>query len=404
MQTASAIQPSVSTPSYQVVAQPQVVTAPSQAQMVVPQVQQAPYQAQVMPMAQVAPVSPYLATAPYQTPANPFAQQVFSQPNSQESQLALQLAQQAIQALSGRNGNNPYQPQADQYLGTDPYSHLNQAQRQMGQGYRDYPQTYPPQSQPNYTPTTSNPYIPQQTPIATVPPGVAETLRSQGIPTSGISPDQINGGYATTDEILAAYGNNPAIAMDSLNKYACALEDQGAALVQALKIREAQLGQALQKLEADNHILTNLDILGPWYLDLSAQAGETRSNWRQVLAEGGNAKDISLLQPPPQLQQQMQQQRMQQQQMDPQMAQMQQMMNPGANPAALAAQYMQSAATGQPMPGMNQVQRPSFPQVPVAAGQGMGMDTIYQVPPSQRWQVIDQLSAQGGFRGTRIRL
>lgn len=228
-----------------------------------------------------------------------------------------------------------------------------------------------------------------------------ETLRNQGIPVNGISPDQINGGYATTDEILAAYGNNPAIAMDSLNKYACALEDQGAALVQALRIREAQLGEALQKLEADNHILTNLDILGPWYLDLSAQAGETRSNWRQVLAEGGQPGDISLLQPPPQLQQQIQQQRMQQG-MNPQMAEMQQMMNPGANPMALAAQYMQSAATGQPMPA--NVQRPSFPQVPVAAGQGMSLEAIHQIPPSQRWQLIDQLSAQGSFRGARIRL
>ena len=234
--------------------------------------------------------------------------------------------------------------------------------------------------------------------MAIAPPGIAEVLQRAGLP---INETRGNSGLASSEEIYQAYGGDLAYAAQAINKYACVLEDAVKELSHYAQVREAQAMELAQKVQADNFILTDLNTLGQWYLDLAASNGEAKENWREILAAGGSADDFSLL--PPSNQRQAPQMGMNGMTgMNPQMAQMQQQMNPGLNPAALAAQYMQSAAQGTQMP---QVQRPEFPQVPTPSnGQGMSPAMLNQVPPSERWRYIDALSQNGGFRGARLRV
>ena len=224
--------------------------------------------------------------------------------------------------------------------------------------------------------------------MAIAPPGIAEVLQRAGIPLNEV---RGNAGLASSEEIYQAYGGDLAYAAQAVNKYACVLEDAIKELSQYAQVRDAQLAEVVQKLQADNFILTDLNTLGQWYLDLAASNGEARENWREILAAGGSADDFSLL---PQSNGRSNQQMGG---MNPAMAQMQQQMAPGVNPAAVAAQYMQSAAQG--------IQRPEFPQVPAPSnGQGMSPEMLSQVPPSERWRYIDQMGVMGALRGTRLRM
>jgi predicted metal-dependent hydrolase len=193
-----------------------------------------------------------------------------------------------------------------------------------------------------------------------VPQGIREVLAGER--------GNANEDFATPGEVVERFGGNVALAIDSLNKFSCALEDENAVFMQALQVREQQLNEAIEiaqfyqaRHDAYERMLTDPGILSEYYLALEAQLGE-----------------IQLPQEP----------QMHQESLVPQQY--------GGNPAEVAAQYQQAMRQHSPVPHQY------APMPPMANGSYSLREQLEGIAPSQWWQAIDQAATGQGFRGSRL--
>lgn len=316
---------------------------------------------QAMPQAmpQMVPVYSNVAQQPaqYTTQASP-QQGYQSQPYQgyNPAQESLQLANRVLEVLS-RSGANQYQPQVAPSYPTAQPPVLAPYQGYQTQAYQT--QAYPTTSQP--TQGLQSNYMGQ--PQTNLPAPLAEALDEVG------SRD-----FASVQKILRAFGGDVGTALETLNVYACQVEDQLDYAVTEYQKLYGQMQQILpiaeglqSKGQQMEDLLTDPENLAQWYLELEKIHGN----------EPGQ------VQPQAQPQNQLPQ-------------------GYGMNPA-LAANYMQQAQTGVAPQGLPQAQfqRPEFPVIPGSATQGQPID-LNSVPPSERYKYIDQAARMGGFKGARI--
>lgn len=374
------VAPTLTMPQGQMAVMPNISYPTTTSALAVAQPSQAPTPYQSV---QNYPTTPQQSQIPYtQQGYNQAYQQGYSQPDLTSQAASL------LQTMNGyRSGNAQYQPQVEAYSPapipaqfpayTQPHQTLTYNQA--------YQSIYPQASQSSYTGQSSS--LQQQSqslanPV--IPAGIAKALSEAGIPYQGVAADNVNGGFATVGELAENFGNLE-VAADTLNKYACRVEDLAEQLGQALQYREGQLAEALSVLqemtpryEAMEDMLTSPETLSQYYLELEHQLGEipVQQIVNRVYNQAEQGQRFNQAPPLP---------------------------NNQAVPAQAAMQYAQQVQTRQ-IPQAPQVVRPQMPAIQGNSAPTSPAEFINSYPPHLRHQAIDYLQQVGGFRGVVARV
>ena len=207
-----------------------------------------------------------------------------------------------------------------------------------------------------------------------------ELLAATGSLPAGADVNQLNPEFASVEKLIALFGSAENAA-DWMNRYACRLEDMQEVLSHKMQQMQVDIQRLIQIAEyyrdkeaALTEWITEPANAAAYYLELEKLAGEIDVN-------GIMNRVYQQNQPQAQI---------------PQIPQMGMMAN--QNPAAIAAQYSQQAQT-------NLINRPVMPPVQnQMPGNASFAEMLENVHPLERFKIIDQLTAQGAFRGSRINL
>lgn len=224
-----------------------------------------------------------------------------------------------------------------------------------------------------------------------------DLLAQTGRLPEGANVNDLNPEFASAETLSEFFGSAEAAA-DWLNRYACTLEDQKVALIQRMQeihgdVQKAiQLAQYYQAKEAELvDWITEPANVAAYYLELEKMAGEIdvdtimqeRQQINEIKAQRGRNPMMGGMG------------------VNPAMANYSQAMGvqPTVNSATAAAQYSQMAQSRL----LPQVQRPVGPEMMNQNPTPSSFQELMEsVPISQRYKVVDQLTAQGAFRGGRI--